>query len=178
MSSQDLSELSAWFEQRVLENYRLFFSIAYQILRDQHEAEEATQDAVLKAWNRLGELHDPASLVGWVARIARNTALDRRRRPVQESVDEAFLDALHPAVDAPMPLPDQQDDRASLLREIGELPDGQAVVVTLRFFEGLDIRQIAGRLGVMENAVRVRLHRGLENLRRRPRLRAMSGVDS
>src|SRR5690348_15067623 len=65
-SPVELAELSQWFEKSVVANYRLFFSIAYQILLDTHEAEEAAQDAVLKGWSHLGELNDPAALVGWI----------------------------------------------------------------------------------------------------------------
>jgi DNA-directed RNA polymerase specialized sigma24 family protein len=47
---------------------------------------------------------------------------------------------------------------------IAQLPDNQAIVVTLRFYEGLDGPAIAKKLGMTDNAVRVRLHRGLERL--------------
>ena len=52
----------------------------------------------------------------------------------------------------------------------------QAVVITLRFMEGLDLNQIAGRLGLTGNNVRVRLHRGLEKLRGSRRLRMAAGL--
>jgi RNA polymerase sigma-70 factor (ECF subfamily) len=175
-ASVDMSELSQWYEKSVVGNYRLFFSIAYQILLDTHEAEEAAQDAVLKGWSHLGELHDPSSLVGWIARITRTTALDRKKKRAPELVDDTVLDGMPPNNHA-LPEPDRRDERAALLREIGQLPESQAVVITLRFFDGLDVHQIANRLGILENAVRVRLHRGMENLRQRPRLREMSGAD-
>ncbi len=177
-SPVELAELSQWFEKSVVANYRLFFSIAYQILLDTHEAEEAAQDAVLKGWSHLGELNDPAALVGWIARIARTTALDRKKKRAPELVDDTILDGLPPGEEHALPEAERHDEREALLREIGKLPESQAVVITLRFFEGLDVRQIANRLGILENAVRVRLHRGMENLRQRPRLREMSGADS
>src|SRR3954471_82605 len=79
-----VAELRSWFEEQVVENHRLFYSIAYQVLRDAHEAEDAVQTAVCKAWSNLGELHDPAAVVGWVAKITRHTAIDmgRKRREV------------------------------------------------------------------------------------------------
>ena len=48
---------------------------------------------------------------------------------------------------------------------IGRLPVNQAVVVTLRFVEGMNTREIADRLGIAETNVRVRLHRGLQTLK-------------
>lgn len=161
-----VEELRTWFEEKVSENYRLFFSIASSVLKSSHEAEEAVQEAVLKAWRNLDSLEDPAALVGWVARITRNVALDLKRQPT--SVDWADMDA-NATPDSPNPDADRHDDRAYLLKLIGDLPDSQSVVVTLRFLEDLDIEQIGRRLGLTPNAVRVRLHRGLETLRRDPR---------
>lgn len=176
-TQQEISELSVWFEQKVVENYKLFFSIAFQVLGHAQEAEEATQDAILKAWSQLGTLHDPAVIVGWVATITRNAALDRRKRRVPETVAENVLDC-GAARQQPQSESERSDDRAAIVKEIGRLPEGQAVVVTLRFFEGLDIRAIARRLGLLENAVRVRLHRGLENLSQQPRMQEMSGDET
>jgi RNA polymerase sigma-70 factor, ECF subfamily len=173
----EISELSAWFEEKMLENCKLFFSIAFQILGQIQESEEAVQDASLKAWSQLGKLHDRSAIVGWMARITRNAALDRKKRRVPETVEEHVLDN-GAACQQPQTETERSDDRAAIVTEIGQLPEGQAVVVTLRFFEGLDVRAIARRLGLKENAVRVRLHRGLENLSQRPRLQEMSGAES
>ena len=50
-----VAELRDWFERKVLENQRLFYAIAYQVLADAHEAEDVVQAAVCKAWSSLGE---------------------------------------------------------------------------------------------------------------------------
>lgn len=166
-----VEELRTWFEAKVTENYRLFYSIATSVLKSSHEAEEAVQEAVLKAWRSLDSLEDPAALVGWVARITRNVALDLKKKRQPTPVDWTDIDAnaSRESQDSVTPDPDRHDDRAYLLKLIGELPDSQSVVVTLRFMEDMDIEQIGKRLGLTPNAVRVRLHRGLETLRRDPR---------
>src|SRR5258706_12294827 len=87
-------ELRRWFEQKVVENQRLFYAIAYQILGDAHEAEDAVQASVCKGWSGLGELHDPAAVVGWVAKITRHTAIDFRRRKRERATEEDELAAL------------------------------------------------------------------------------------
>lgn len=170
-----VEELRAWFEEKVTENYRLFYSIATSVLKSSHEAEEAVQEAVLKAWRSLDSLEDPAALVGWVARITRNVALDLKKKRQPTSVDWADMDANTTREESAPPDPDRHDDRAYLLKLIGDLPDSQSVVVTMRFLEDLDIEQIGQRLGLTPNAVRVRLHRGLETLRRDPRSWQMAG---
>ena len=171
---QDLKDLAEWFEKKVVENYALFFSIAHQVSGNSHEAEEIVQEAVLKTWRNLGVLEDPSALVGWVASATRNAALDVKRKRRPEPADSEFLESS--AVALSPGEPDDADERRCILQEIGKLPVNQAVVVTLRFMEGLDLDQIAGRLGLTGNNVRVRLHRGLEKLRGSRRLRLAAGL--
>jgi len=156
-------ELRQWFEQQVVENHRLFYAIAYQVLGDAHEAEDAVQASVCKAWSSLGELSDPKAVVGWVAKITRHTAIDLRRKRRERVADDAELASLDSgALD--VPLAEQADERAVMRALIAQLPDNQAIVVTMRFYEGLDGPAIAKKLGMTDNAVRVRLHRGLDRL--------------
>ena len=156
-------ELRQWFELKVVENQRLFYAIAYQILGDAHEAEDAVQASVCKGWSSLGELNDPSAVVGWVARITRHTAIDLRRKRRERATDDDELAALDSGAHD-VPVAEQADEREVMRKLIAQLPDNQAIVVTLRFYEGLDGPAIAKRLGMTDNAVRVRLHRGLERL--------------
>jgi RNA polymerase sigma-70 factor (ECF subfamily) len=161
MPKSDLEQLKEWFEGRVTENYALFYSVAYQVLRNAHDAEEAAQDGVLKAWDDIASLENPAAVVGWVARIVRNTALDFKKKRRPELGHEATF-AVTPARDSGGV---HWDEREQLWDAVGRLPENQAVVITLRVKDGLGNGEIARRLGVSENVVRVRYHRGLENLR-------------
>jgi RNA polymerase sigma-70 factor (ECF subfamily) len=166
-----VADLRRWFEQKVIENQRLFYAIAHQVLGDAHEAEDAVQAAVCKAWSGLGELHDPEAVVGWVAKITRHAAIDMRRKRRDRATDDDELAARDPgAHDAP--LAEQADERDVMRGLIARLPDNQAIVVTLRFYEDMDGPAIARRLGMTDNAVRVRLHRALERLEQMMRDRA------
>jgi RNA polymerase sigma factor (sigma-70 family) len=165
----ETTPLSDWFSQVVAQNYRLFYSIAFSMLRNPADAEDAVQDGVLRAYRSIGSLSDPGAAVGWIARIVRNCAIDRIRR----SKDQQSLDNVpaEPAVEAGG---EHADVRELLLDEIANLSEGLANVIMLRFFEGLDADQIAVRLQLTSNTARVRLHRGLECLRRSPRLAALA----
>jgi RNA polymerase sigma-70 factor (ECF subfamily) len=159
-----VTDLRQWFEQQVVENHRLFYTIACQVLGgDAHEAEDAVQTAVCKAWSRLGELNDPQAVVGWVAKITRHTAIDIRRKKRERVTDDETMASYDPGeMDAP--IAEQEDERAVMRGLIGQLPDNQAIVVTMRFYQDMDGPEIARKLGMTDNAVRVRLHRGLERL--------------
>jgi RNA polymerase sigma-70 factor, ECF subfamily len=173
LKDESIADVSLWFQQKVVENHRLFFSIASQILRNPHEVEDAVQEAVLKAWGKLGELQEPAAVVGWIARITRHVALDRKKRRMPDLAGQTTLEQVRAPGKTNFPDIDDTDDRAAIVRELNALPDAQAVVLTLRFFEELDIDEIAARLELTENNVRVRLHRAIEGLRRRPALREL-----
>lgn len=163
--------LRDWFERVVVDNYRLLYTIAYQILRNAATAEDAVQTGVLRGFRNIGDLADPEAVVGWLVRIVRNSALDIARQRKLTTTELVGTPA--EPVDRPAQA-EFSDIRDLLLEEIGKLSEGLASVVILRFFEGLDIDQIGQRLGLTSNAVRVRLHRGLENLRRVPRMRELA----
>jgi RNA polymerase sigma factor (sigma-70 family) len=158
-----VAELRRWFEQKVVENQRLFYAIAYQVLGDAHEAEDAVQASVCKAWGSVGELNDPEAVVGWVAKITRHTAIDIRRKRRERATEDEELASMDVGT-SDVPLAEQADERAVMRSLIAQLPDNQAIVVTMRFYQDMDGPTIARRLGMTDNAVRVRLHRGLERL--------------
>jgi RNA polymerase sigma-70 factor (ECF subfamily) len=167
-----VGELREWFEGRVVANQRLLYAIAYQVLGDAHEAEDAVQGAVCKAWSSLGELNNAEAVVGWVARITRNMAIDAARKKRERAVGDDELMKMDAGAED-VPLAEQADERAAMRSLIAQLPDNQAIVVTMRFYDGLDGPAIAKRLGMTDNAVRVRLHRGLERLGQLMRARVM-----
>lgn len=166
------ARMADWLERVVAQNYRLLFSVAYCVLRDASGAEDAAQQAVLHALEKLPSLRDTESVVGWLTSITRNVARDMlkkgggsRPRPLS---DTAVRQVAAPAER-------RLDTEKRLLRdEIGRLPERQAVVLTLRFLEDLPIEVVAVRLGITANAAAVRLHRALESLRRSPAVRKIA----
>ena len=81
------------------------YDLAFRIVRDANAAADVAQDTFLSAWRELDGLSDPAAFGGWVRRIARNTALNRRKkderaRPV-DSEGMAVIEAAGPAASAP-----------------------------------------------------------------------------
>src|SRR3954469_11904383 len=106
-----VAELRDWFEQKVIENQRLFYAIAYQVLGDAHEAEDAVQASVCKAWGSLGELNDPEAVVGWVAKITRHTAIDMRRKKRERATEDEELASMD-AGTSDTPVAEQEDERA------------------------------------------------------------------
>jgi RNA polymerase sigma-70 factor (ECF subfamily) len=133
------------------------YRLATCILRDQTAAEDAVQDAALRAWSMRRGLRDPDRAEAWFARIVVNTCraeLARRaRRPV---VSGANLVA--GADDSP-------ELRDEVGRALARLTADEQVVVAMRFGRDLTVPQIALQTGLREGTVKSRLHNAQEHLR-------------
>jgi len=122
------------------------------------EADDLVQEVFVRAWTRLGDLRDGAAFGPWVARIARNRAVDfhRRRRPAAAPL------ATEPARAAP-----PRAEAREALEAIRGLPEAYREPLVLRLVEGWTGPEIAARTGLTPGSVRVNLHRGLQLLRER-----------
>ena len=121
------------------------------------DAEDLVQDVFLRALGSLHKLRDPATFGGWLARIARNRAIDyyRRRRDSAPMPDDVGHDALPTA------------EAREALATIRTLPEAYAETLLMRLVEGMTGTEIAARTGMTPGSVRVNLHRGMTLLRGR-----------
>jgi RNA polymerase sigma factor (sigma-70 family) len=133
------------------------YATASLLLGDQNEAEDAVQDAMVKAWQRLHQLRDQSRLGAWFGRILINQCRDRLRHRTSTRVRWV------------LPTPDQSigqiAERDALLTAIGMLPPEQRIVVVLRFYQDLSLKALAERTGVPIGTVKSRLHNGLQAVR-------------
>ena len=134
------------------------FRTARAILRNDQDAEDAVQEAICAAFARRDSLRDAEKFKPWMLRILANKCYDacRRRRNTSD------LDA---AGEVPAPETDQAE-RLSLWQAVLSLSDDLRSAVTLFYYEGLSVREIAAVLNISESAVKTRLSRGGEKLRR------------
>src|SRR3954463_14387326 len=80
------------FERIIRTQSRALFAIAYGILQNREEAEDAVQDALVKAWKSRWRVRDPEKFPAWLATIARYRARDLLRRRRTVPLDEQFLE--------------------------------------------------------------------------------------
>jgi RNA polymerase sigma-70 factor, ECF subfamily len=139
---------------------RLVYALAHRVLRNDHLAEEATQQTFVRAWaaaDRLDPQRDPAP---WLATIAKRVAIDLHRRESRRTgvgLDEVGTD--HPAV-VTSPADLETVDAAWRVRQaIDQLPAREAVVIRLHHLDGLTHHEIAARLGLAVGTVKSRSHR-------------------
>ena len=137
------------------------FGIIAHMVADRRDAEELTQDALLKGIRQIDSYNPTlASLKSWLCRIAYRTALNHLRRNIIEttSIDELPPTADSNLVDSFMQKPD--DHRVELLqRAIRRLTDDDQLLVTLFYYEGMSLTDIAYIIAQTPNALGVRLYR-------------------
>jgi len=139
-------------------------NVVYRMCGDANLAEDAAQEAFIRAWQHLPNYRPRSPFRNWVYRIATNAALDALRRE-REMVD---VDAL------PLVAPGKGPEAAMEGSERGEqvrqavlaLPKASRAVVVLREYEGLSYREIADTLSIPIGTVMSRLNYARNRLRK------------
>jgi RNA polymerase sigma-70 factor (ECF subfamily) len=153
---------------------RRLFRVARAVLRDQDAAEDAVQEAYLRAFTHLGSYKPTGRFGAWLTRVALNEALMIRRRDHAGTVslDELGEDAIltpDPMSVLEAPTAEQFAEaayaRALLEHAVDALPENFRVVFVLRVVEGLDVRETAECLDLNATTVRTRLFRAHRQLR-------------
>ncbi len=134
--------------------------------RDRTQAEEITQEVMLKIWNKAGSFNSSkAGVSTWIFTIARNTRIDFIRRNERNERNIEVEDIWHEPF-TPEPLVDLQQRRAeSVVRSaLTTLPEDQAQVLFKAFMEGKSHNEVAEELGLPLGTVKSRIRLALSKL--------------
>jgi RNA polymerase sigma factor (sigma-70 family) len=143
------------FEQAVNVHSRPLFSLAFTILGDRQEAEDAVQDTLELAWKSWNTLRDPGRRAGWLKQICLHRCLRVRR---------GFLGIVFLTERDPDPRPMQSRD-PDLDRVFRRLSPHQRVVLTLHYQYGYELDECATLIGCRPGTARSHLARALTHLR-------------
>jgi RNA polymerase sigma-70 factor, ECF subfamily len=147
-------------------HFRACFAVAFARLRDADDAEDVCQDALLRAYERLGECRDPSRYAHWLLRIVRNRSI--RRLAYQRVRRAAGLERASEATASATPEADltRSELRRALQAAFDRLRPKQREVVLLFDHEGYSHREIAERLNISETMSRRHLSDARAALRR------------
>jgi RNA polymerase sigma-70 factor, ECF subfamily len=150
---------------------RVVHGVALAVLGSEAAAEEVTQDVFLRAWEKAGSyLPEKARVSTWLARIARNRAIDVLRHTSTRAAaledPSASLDLLPDAgAEDPGTSAETAWQRRVVRAAVAQLPAEQRRALTLAFLSGLTHREIAERLGEPLGTVKTRIRDALHRLR-------------
>lgn len=138
---------------------------AAQLLGSAERAEDALQDALVQAYERLAQCRDPDNFAGWFFLILRNRCFGERRRLARDGspLDDAAT-TVAASGDAASGA-ERAELRRALQAALQTLTPEQREVFVLRHVEEMSYEQIAARTGQTVGALKMRMHRGYDRLR-------------
>jgi RNA polymerase sigma-70 factor, ECF subfamily len=146
-----------WGEMR-----RFCFDQALLVTGNREAAEEAAQEAILRAWRHRERCRQPDKPLGWLRRIARNEALRvAGMRPKEVLAAEPF------PYETPHHTDEALEDRLLVGDVLASLSEADQELARLRYYDDLTCATLADHFGLSEATVKVRLHRLRRRLRQR-----------
>ena len=154
------------FEELVSRHRDRVYVRAYSIMRNEALAVDLSQNAWVKAWQRLEQFHGEASFLTWLSRIVTNLCLDELRRQKRARTDslEAMEESTGPVENRmemetldPIEGLSREELRERIDAALAKLSDKHRTVIVLYEFEQLEYREIAEKMGTSIGTVMSRL---------------------
>jgi RNA polymerase sigma factor (sigma-70 family) len=141
---------------------RYVYTIAARILADRNEAEEAAQDAFIKAFQALKAFHRESKFSTWLYRIAFNTAVSysRKHRKGQVSIEKVVVAIDHEGENEM----ERADKKRFLDEALARLNEADRTALTLFYLRELSLEEIAEVTGMPANTAKVRIHRARQKM--------------
>jgi RNA polymerase sigma factor (sigma-70 family) len=139
------------------------FTVSLRILNNREEAEEAAQDAFVRAYNALATFNRDAKFSTWLYRIVVNCALTVQQKRKMKTEDLENAKILRGGTDASDALK-QKEQRHFIERALKLLSPDDVTMITLFYLKENSLEEIAESIGIETNTVKVKLHRARKRL--------------
>jgi RNA polymerase sigma factor (sigma-70 family) len=158
---------SGSFSQLVEKYNHLAFSLSMKILNQREEAEEAAQDAFVKAYKSLGAFQHSSSFKTWFFRIVYNTSISRlrTRKNIEVKIDDVKIsDAEMHSTESAVALLNAEDRKRFLLAGLENLEPEERAILKMYYYDENPIEDISTIIGLTVSNVKVKLHRSRKRL--------------
>jgi RNA polymerase sigma factor (sigma-70 family) len=140
-------------------------ALGRRLTREEHDAQDAVQDALERAWRARHQLRDPAASVGWLRSILARTVIDaHRRRADLTTADPQVLDLLIPDVEDAATVVAGAEDDLALRAALRRLAPADRIALVLHDAEGWPATEVAELLDVGTDAAHKRIQRARTRL--------------
>lgn len=152
----------------LVNRYRnMVFTLTIQMLKNREEAEEVSQDTFIKIYRNLHKFKGDSKFSTWVYRIAYNACLDRiktyKKHKNTVGIDE-FTENQVKTLETAFDLMERADREKSVKECLLRLPEDDATLITLFYFEELSLAEISTIMGIDANNLKVKLFRARKRL--------------
>ena len=152
------------FNNEVLPLKHKIFRFAHRLMAGQVEAEDITQDVLVKLWTKKESLNTYRSIEALAMTITRNMCFDKLRSAKRNPAELTDVNA--PSADvSPLKRTELNDSVALMQTIVNRLPEKQRMMVQLRDIEGYELKEIAAVCDMTTNAVKVNLSRARQRIR-------------
>jgi len=162
----EVDALAVWLD----EGYPTAFRTACLILGNPSDAEEAVQEAYLRAWRFRASLSSGSDVRRWLYRVVVNTCNSKLRTEIPHR-DRRAPDTELEHVSSPADAARDVERDYDVVSALGDLPTHLRVVVVLKYFADLSEREIATAIGRPQGTVKSRLHEARRQLAKHPSVR-------
>ncbi len=170
--------MSISFEETVLPHYKTLYRRAMKLTHDKWDAEDLLQDTLLKAFRLFHRFQEGTNIKAWLFKMMTNLYISRynrrKRSPIKIHLESLKEKHLHNLL-AKNPLIKKQNTEDEILSEVInwgiekamlKLSYGTKMAIILAYIKNLKYKEIAIALNCSEDAIRSRIHRGKETLKR------------
>lgn len=157
------------FRELVNRHKDFAFTLAYRILNSREDAEEAAQDAFVRAYNGLATFNREAKFTTWLYRIVVNCALtvQQRRKKPTEDIENVHVIAKYEATKRANDTSDSlknKEQKFYIQKALKLLSPDDVTMITLFYLKENSLEEIAETVGIETNTVKVKLHRARKRL--------------
>jgi RNA polymerase sigma factor (sigma-70 family) len=150
------------FAELVDKHKRYAYTIAFKILQNRPEAEEAAQDSFIKAYHHLAAFNRESKFSTWLYRIVFNTAVTykRKRKYNFQNIENTVIAYAHDTEGAL----ERDDKQKYLSHAMAKLSDQDRTALSLYYLDEFNLEEIAEITGMPTNTMKVRIHRARQRL--------------
>lgn len=142
----------------LVDKYKSYaYTLAIKVLENRPDAEEAAQDAFIKAFHYLKGFNRQAKFSTWLYRIVFNTAISykRKRKPAFQSIENSIIEYSERADHKT----EQDDKQVFLAKAMDKLNEADRLAIQLFYIKEFSMEEVADMMGQNINTIKVRIHR-------------------